>query len=77
MIYLGDKERLMKSSFDPNRATKIITHGYVSSRDSLSCTMPRDGKLNFLFPGINIHIGLEHSCGTDNDYISGICLQPF
>ncbi|XP_012285265.1 pancreatic triacylglycerol lipase-like [Orussus abietinus] len=44
-LYIGDKEALRKSNFDPSKPTRFITHGWMNSRRSEACTLVRDAYL--------------------------------
>lgn len=50
-LILDDELGLHKSSFNFNRPTKVITHGYLNSGNSPSCKLMKDGnlKIDFLF----------------------------
>lgn len=44
LLYVNDTEILRKSSFDPKKPTRFVTHGWMNSRKSSACTLIRDGK---------------------------------
>lgn len=47
-LYIGDIDTLQNSNFDMRKETKIVTHGWLSSWQSDSCTLVRDGMHSFL-----------------------------
>ena len=46
LITLGDTESLLKSTFNHSRPTRIITHGYLNTRNSAACQLPKDGNFS-------------------------------
>lgn len=42
-LNVNDENALKNSNFDPAKPTRFVTHGWVNSRDSLACTLVRDG----------------------------------
>lgn len=43
-LFINDKIALTKSNFDNQKATRIITHGWMNSFKSPACTLIRDGE---------------------------------
>ncbi|XP_012531824.1 pancreatic triacylglycerol lipase [Monomorium pharaonis] len=44
-LYVNDENALKNSNFDPMKPTRFITHGWINSRESKSCTLVRDAYL--------------------------------
>lgn len=44
-LYLDNDNALRKSNFNPEKPTRLITHGWMNSGDSSACTLIRDGTL--------------------------------
>ncbi|XP_058796743.1 pancreatic triacylglycerol lipase-like [Phymastichus coffea] len=44
-IVFGNSSSIQKSSFNKSRSTKIVTHGYLGSRNEASCTLLKDAFL--------------------------------
>ncbi|XP_011644471.1 pancreatic triacylglycerol lipase-like [Pogonomyrmex barbatus] len=44
-LYVDDEDTLKKSKFDPARPTRLVTHGWINSRNSTACTLIRDAYL--------------------------------
>lgn len=42
-LNVNDEDALRNSNFDPAKPTRFITHGWINSRNSLACTLIRDG----------------------------------
>ncbi|XP_046627852.1 pancreatic triacylglycerol lipase-like [Neodiprion virginianus] len=45
-IYIGDDETLASSNWNSSKLTRIITHGWVNSKNSEACTLIRDAYLS-------------------------------
>ncbi|XP_032670871.1 pancreatic triacylglycerol lipase-like isoform X2 [Odontomachus brunneus] len=45
LIYVNDTETLKKTSFDPKKPTRFVTHGWMNSHKSKACTLIRDAYL--------------------------------
>ncbi|KAK2587639.1 hypothetical protein KPH14_003762 [Odynerus spinipes] len=44
-IFIDDKESVRNSNFDFKRPTRVVTHGWMNSRNSEACTLIRDAYL--------------------------------
>ncbi|XP_011691720.1 PREDICTED: pancreatic triacylglycerol lipase-like [Wasmannia auropunctata] len=45
LLYVNDEDALRGSKFDPAKPTRIVTHGWINSRNSDACTLIRDAFL--------------------------------
>lgn len=42
-LHVNDSATLQSSAYDPNKPTRIVTHGWINSKKSSACTLIRDG----------------------------------